>query len=259
MAGSDENWFGQTNKYSYQDLMIVLYEKDIIDIKTAHDKLGGTGVWIDTGIFSKGTRLYNPYGLFDLFGEYSGQKADEVHDLMVGWIYDNYRKVKDWTRMVMQQKKIEFDKWLVNIQKTTTHGDDIALYILARMFNKHVFIHNSMYGWSTLPYRIEDSYTDIVNKCDLELIFLKCWAFGEVKKIRGPNSTQQGNTGTPTNVIPGNVHSANVIPGNVTKKRARPSKTPQKKVTQWTSTRKRPTIDYAKLGDGDGIPSPKRK
>ena len=163
MAGSDENWFGQTNKYSYQDLMIALYEKDIIDLKTAHDKLGGTGVWIDTGRFSKGTRLHNPNGLFDLFGEYSGQKADEVRDLMVGWIYNNYRKVKDWTRMVMQQKNIEFDKWLVNIQKTTTHGDDIALYILARMFNKHVFVHNSMYGWSTLPYRMEDSYTDIVN------------------------------------------------------------------------------------------------
>ena len=183
MAGSDENWFGQTNKYNYQDLMIALYEKDIIDLKTVHAKLGGTGVWIDTGRFSKGTRLYNPNGLFDLFGEYSGQKADEVRDLMVGWIYDNYRKVKDWTRMAMQHKDIEFDKWLLNIQKTTTHGDDIALYILSRMFNKHVFIHNSMYGWGTMPYQMEDSYTDIVNKCDLELVFLKCWAFGEVKKL----------------------------------------------------------------------------
>ena len=261
MARSDENWFGQTNKYNYQDLMIALYEKDIIDLKTAHAKLGGTGVWIDTGRFSKGTRLYNPNGLFDLFGEYSGQKADEVRDLMVGWIYDNYRKVKDWTRMAMQHKDIEFDKWLLNIQKTTTYGDDIALYILSRMFNKHVFVHNSMYGWSTMPYRMEDSYTDIVNKCDLELIFLKCWAFSEVKKIRGPNSTQQGDTGTPTNtdVIPGNVPSANVIPGNVTKKRARPSKTPQKKVTQCTSTRKRPAINYAKLGDGDDNPSPIQK
>ena len=83
MAGSDENWFGQTNKYNYQDLMIALYEKDIIDLKPAHAKLGGTGVWIDTGRFLKGTRLHNPNGLFDLFGEYSGQKAHEVCDLMV--------------------------------------------------------------------------------------------------------------------------------------------------------------------------------
>ena len=127
----EENWFGQTNKYKYQDLMIALYEKDTIDLKAAHAKLGGTGVWIDTSRFTKGTRLYNPNGLFDLFGEYSGQTADGVHDLMIGWIYDNYRNVKGWTRMAMQHKNIEINNWLEDMQKTTTHGDDIALYILS--------------------------------------------------------------------------------------------------------------------------------
>ena len=146
-------------------------------------KLGGTGVWIDTGRFTKGTRLYNPNGLFDLFGEYSGQTAYEVRDLMIGWIYDNYRNVKGWTRMAMQHKNIEINKWLEDMQKTTKHGDDIALYILPRMFNKHVFVHNSMYGWCTMLYRMENNYQDIIDKCDLELVFLKCWAFGKVKKI----------------------------------------------------------------------------
>ena len=36
----EENWFGQTNKYKYQDLMIAIYEKDVMDIKAAHKKLG---------------------------------------------------------------------------------------------------------------------------------------------------------------------------------------------------------------------------
>ena len=51
----------------------------------------------------------------------------------------------------------------------------------------------------------------------------------------------------------------NVIPGNVTRKRTRSLKTPQKKVTQRTSTRKRPAIGYSKLGDTDDIPSPKKR
>ena len=50
-----------------------------------------------------------------------------------------------------------------------------------------------------------------------------------------------------------------VIPGNVTKKRTRSSKTSQKKVTERTSTRRRPAIDYSKLGDTDDIPSPKKR
>ena len=212
MAATDEeNWFGQTNKYKYQDLMIALYEKDTIDSKAAHAKLGGTGVWIDSGRFTKGTRLHNPDGLFDLFGEYSGQTADEVCDLMIGWIYDNYRNVKSWTRMAMQHKSIEINRWIEDMQKTTTHGDDIALYILSRMFNKQVFVHNSMYGWSTLPYRLEDNYQDVVKKCDLELVFLKCWAFGEVKKIRAPTETRK-----PTDEQKVADDAANVTPGNVT-------------------------------------------
>ena len=181
-TNEDENWFGQTNKYKYQDLMIALYEKDVIDIKAAHKKLGGTGVWIDTVRFTKGSSLHNPGRLYSLFGEYSSQSADEVRDLMIGRIYDNYNNVKSWTCMAMQHKEINFDSWLEGMQKTTTHGNDITLYILTRMYNKHVFIHNLMYGWSTLPFRMEDSYKDIVSKCDLELVFLKCWAFGEVNR-----------------------------------------------------------------------------
>ena len=186
MATNDEeNWFDQTNKYKYQDLMIAIYEKDAIDIKAAHKKLGGTGVWIDTGRFTKGTRLHNPDGLYHLFGEYSSQGPNEVRDLMIGWIYDNYNN-KTWTRMAMQHKNIEFDSWIENMQKVTTEGDDIALYILARMYNKHVFVHDLMYGWSTLPYQMEDNYNDVVRKCDLELVYLKNWVFSEEKKIRAP-------------------------------------------------------------------------
>ena len=166
--------------------MIALYEKDVVDLKAVHTKLGGTSVWIDTVRFVKGTQLYNPGDLFDLFSEYSGQNADEVRNLMIGWMYDNYNNIKNWTRMAMQHKGIKLNNWIKNKQKTTTQGDDIALYIFTRMFNKHVFIHNSMYNWSTLPYRMEDSYKDIVCKCDIELVFLKCWTFGKVKQIYGP-------------------------------------------------------------------------
>ena len=140
------------------------------------------------------------------------------------------------------------------------------------MFNKHVFVHNSMYGWCTLPYRMEDNYQDIVDKCDLELIFLKCWAFGEVKKIRGLTGTHLATVedkekpdGTPASkaIIPSSVANPNVIPGNVRRRSSRASKqtlpaTP-KKVTQCTSSRKYQAVDYSKLNDGLDTPSPPHK
>ena len=136
------------------------------------------------------------------------------------------------------------------------------------MFNKHVFVHNSMYGWCTLPYRMEDNYQGIVDKCDLELVFLKCWAFGEVKKIRGPTSTRLANvedkdkdsTLARKAVIPSSVADPNIIPGNVRRRSSHASKqtlpVPPKKVTQCTSSRKHQAVDYSKLDDRLDTPSP---
>ena len=137
------------------------------------------------------------------------------------------------------------------------------------MFNKHVFVHNAKYGWCTMPYRTEDNHQDVVNKCDLELVFLKCWAFGEVKKIRGPTRNSltsvedKDSTSVSKAVIPSSVASLTVIPGNARRRFTCASKqimpVPPKKVTQCTSSRKRQAVDYSKLDDGSGIPSPPRK
>ena len=117
-----------------------------------------------------------------------------------------------------------------------------------------------------MPYRTEDNHQDVVNKCDLELVFLKCWAFGKVKKIRGPTRTSLTNVedkdSTPVTkaVIPSSVASPTVIPGNARRRSTRASKqimpAPPKKIT---SSRKRQAVDYSKLDDGLGIPSPPRK
>ena len=117
-----------------------------------------------------------------------------------------------------------------------------------------------------LYHRTEDNHQDIVDKCDLELVFLKCWAFGKVKNIRGPSRTSLTNVedkdSTPASkvVIPSSVASPNVIPGNARHRSTRAFKqitpAPPKKVTQRTSSGKCQAVDYSQLDDGSGIPSP---
>ena len=67
-----------------------------------------------------------------------------------------------------------------------THGDDIALYLLCRMYNKHAYVHTAKYGWSTLPFKIDTPFIETTKKCDIELVLLHCWSFGEVLKIQRP-------------------------------------------------------------------------
>ena len=113
------------------------------------------------------------------------------------------------------------------------HGDDIVLYLLCHMYNKHAYVHTAKYGWSTLPFKIDTPFIETTKKCDIELVLLHCWSFGEVLKIRRPllpkkpknlQSTDASNLMALTSktandpnvpVIPRKVGSQIIIPGNV--------------------------------------------
>ena len=171
-----------------------------------------------------------------------------------------------------------------------THADDIALYLLCQMYDKHVYVQTSHYGWSTLPMKISDALCDILPKCDLELVLLDCWSFGEVVKIRCLTPTVPREQ---TGVIPRTTEAKSIITGNVpkinrctvsivklstpSKKRSRtttvPSMKPKdtgysmraqpapKKVTHCTSGRRRTVVDYSQfqLDDDPTFPAKKRR
>ena len=271
MATSDENWFEQRNKYTYLDLMMTMNVNDVTSVNAMQGKLKGAGKWVDVRRFVTKHTHFNPSGLFKLFGAYSVQSADEVRDCLMGWILDNYRSVQSWLRMALEHKNLTLDVWMENMRNPLTHRDDIALYLLCRMYNKHAYVHTARYGWSTLPLKINEDLDALLPKCDMELVLLHIWSFGKVQKIRKPTITATASTTTvviPKNAVtPSNVF---VITGNALKttpcmvsvKRianstAKPAKrttcssaydmrtcpTP-KKVTQRTSCRKRAKVDF---------------
>ena len=293
MADPEENWFAQRNKYTYLHLMMIMTNQDVTSVNAIHEKLKCAGKWVDLRSFIKKHKHYNPSGLFELFGDYSDQSADDVRECLMGWILDNYRNVQSWLRMALEHKKLTLDVWMENMRNPLTHGDDIALYLLCRMYDKHVYVHTSRYGWSTLPLKVNEDLDTLLPKCDLELVLLDIWSFGEVRKIRKPKITV---TSTVTIlVIPKNVASVSggtVITGNVLKtvpcsipvkrisnpvrKASRRSKSTTatsksslydmrprpapKKVTQGTSGRKHTAVDYSQFDVTlDDPPSPPKK
>ena len=162
MSISTENWFEQTNKYKYLELMCTMTSKDVATVKEVHGVLKGAGLWVDVKRFVKSNKQFNPAGLFELFGSYSDQSAEEVCDCFIEWIYDNYNSVKGWLKMAVKHKNIELNDWIEKMRLNTTHGDDMALYLLCRMYNKHAYVHTARYGWSTLPFKTETPFMEVV-------------------------------------------------------------------------------------------------
>ena len=151
----------------------------------------------------------------------------------MGWILDNYRHVQSWLRMALEHKNL--DAWIEKMRDTLTHGDDISLYLLCRMYDKHVYVYTARCGWSTLPIKVNEDLDALLPKCDMELVLLDRWSFGEVRKIRKPQLPDT--TTTTTDVITENVTGTMnpVITGNV--KQSVPCKV---KLTQITSTTANP-------------------
>ena len=110
--------------------MCTMTSKDVTTVKEVHGVLKGAGLWVDVKRFVKSNKQFNPAGLFELFGSYSDQSADEVRDCFIGWIYDNYNSVKGWLKMAVKHKNIEPNDWIEKMHLNTTHGDDMALYLL---------------------------------------------------------------------------------------------------------------------------------
>ena len=70
-----------------------------------------------------------------------------------------------------------------------TLDDEIALYILSRMYWKHAFVYTQMFWWMTLLYTWPVQEKELMNKCKVVLVYMKPGAFGELQKIRPPTAS----------------------------------------------------------------------
>ena len=88
---------------------------------------------------------------------------------------------------MLAHKKITLSDWIDSVRKDDTPGDDMCLYLLAHMYNKHVYVHNKQFYWCTAIHKItHEMDLELIKDCDVELAFVHPWIFGEVKKVRVP-------------------------------------------------------------------------
>ena len=108
-------------------------------------------------------------------------------------------------------------------EQDTMPGDDMCLYLLACMYNKHVYVHNKLFYWCTAICKIRcEVDNDLTRDCEIELVFIHPWLFGEVKRIclpkghtapdtQGTSKSGKPNSGTSDTGITENAHSTKTI------------------------------------------------
>ena len=89
----------------------------------------------------------------------------------------------------MDQRKTTLHGWITEMAKEETPGDEIALYILSRMYHKHAFVYTQMFWWTTLLYTWPVQEKEIMDECEIVLVYMKPGVFGELQKIRPLTTT----------------------------------------------------------------------
>ena len=148
------------------------------------------GTWINTKRFVNNSNRPVADAMFSLFGEFSNQTGPEVRDTMIGWYYDNLRLLERVFKVALDQQKTTLRVWLDNMADVHTPGNELTLYILARMYRCHVYVYTQMFWWTTLLYTLPVTEQELLSQCEIILVYVKDGIYGELDRIRSPAKNQ---------------------------------------------------------------------
>ena len=272
------------NPHPYTKVVSNLNPKGGVDLRHFNRTRLAKNYWVNTKRFLNQANRIIPNGAFTLFGEYSGEDAATVRDNLIGWTYDNFRSMETYTGMALRQRGTDLRTYIETLRDEKNPADEIALYLLANMYRRHIFIYTKEWWWSTVLFVMPIEERDVIVKCDIVLVFIRPGAYGEVMEIRaptlpeGPSKGHNTSSDTIVSVDTTEGHNkslefnATAMPSGPSMKAATRRLRPQKDKTLDTaaskprrSPRKRKVLDYKDFVGGlegveaAGLTSPKRK
>ena len=144
-------------------------------------------------IFSLDTKRWldgsfmNPNALFELFGVYSGETGMQVRKLMLKYLgitkkcgaEDSNILKNAWIALHMQNKTAR--EWADDMFNRENPGDEIALYVLCKMYRRHCVVITSSKCWTTLEIDVSLPESILYDLCDIKLLYIEPGVFGELK------------------------------------------------------------------------------
>ena len=129
----------------------------------------------------------NPNAMFELFGEFNNESGMQIRKRMFKFIeITRQRKAEDCdllkdTWITLHMQGLSAEDWSKNMMKCDTPGDEIALHILCRMFNRHCVVVTSAKMWSTVKTDRPICEEKLMEICDLKFLFVEPRVFGELR------------------------------------------------------------------------------
>ena len=136
--------------------------------------------WLDGSFMNLGA-------LFELFGEYSSETGLQVRKNLLKFLEITKKHGADKSNILknswiaLHMHDLTMRQWANAMFMKDTLSDEIALYVLCKMYHRHVAMVTSAKIWSTVECDTPMSDEDLLSLCDLRLLYIELGVFGELK------------------------------------------------------------------------------
>ena len=123
------------------------------------------------------TRFFNqqhklkPSGMFELFSKFCDDEPDQIRENLMQYIYDNCKDVESCSRQCLPTG-VSLGNRLLQMNHKRNPGDELALFLLCKLFKRHAVVITKTGLWSTLRNTANEGELIIRAKCDICLILV---------------------------------------------------------------------------------------
>ena len=104
--------------------------------------------------------------MLDLFGKYSGDHADTVHKEMISYARENKDALSVTCKGALEYHRMSFSAWIAKHSLKKYVCDEIALYVLCKLYSRHAIVYTTQKAWTTLHHEGLPG-SEIEKHCDL--------------------------------------------------------------------------------------------
>ena len=133
------------------------------------DACGSSDIQV-TRFFNRQHKL-KPSGMFELFSKFCDDEPDQIRKNLMQYIYDNRKDVESCSKQCLPPG-VSLGNWLLRMNHKRNPGDELALFLLCKLFNRHAVVITKTGLWSTVHNTANKGELAIRAKCDICLILV---------------------------------------------------------------------------------------
>ena len=114
----------------------------------------------------------DPHNLFAIFRKYSCDSPELVRHALIIHVNQNYAYYEQIAKVYLSLMDTNLHDWLEDMSEELTFGDELCLYALCRLYNRHCIVFTKTKAWSTILPCEPTSFNASLNLCDLYLLYM---------------------------------------------------------------------------------------